>query len=515
MRWTLQPNERPHILLITTDQQHWNTIHALGNDAISTPHLDRLVRDGVSFRRAYVTNPVCSPSRSSMITGEYPSRHGCWHVGVALSPDRATIGGLLSEHGYATGLFGKAHFQPCERDSFEAPPHIHDRDFWRGFDGPYYGFEKVSMVHGHGDSPFAHGMHYGAWLEDQGVDPLQYFLPGTDNPWGEPWPLPESLHYTRWTADQTIRFMEEHSVSGSGDKPFFAWCSFQDPHDKFLCPEPWAGMYDPDRLPPFVGGGGTLADKPAVYRYLMEGRIGDFPREQLPPDSEPPINNQMQCLIYTNDSIGLPTARKWLAAYYGMISLVDHHVGRLLDKLEELGIADRTLVIFTSDHGEYAGNRNMWLKGPLHYDDVIKVPFLASWKGRIPAGVRTDALFSLADLAPTLLAACGLPPEPHMQGINQLPTLEQPQQASRDWCLVENRTHTTYYVKTLVTERYKLNYYLQREEGELYDLLKDPGEERNLYDRPGYEAVKLRLLQKLIDVYGELENPYPPRTCFA
>ena len=504
--------EKPNILLITTDQQHWNTIHALGNPAIRTPNLDRLAREGVAFRRAYVTSPVCSPSRSTMITGEYPSRHGCWQVGVALDPGRPTIGRILSGHGYATGLFGKAHFQPCEEGSFESPPHIHDRAFWRGFRGPYYGFETVAMGHGHGDSPFAHGMHYGVWLEEQGIDPMDYFLPGKDNAWGEPWALPEQYHYTRWTADRTMEFMEKRAGRG----PFFAWCSFQDPHDKFLCPEPWASMYDPDSLPPFRESPDESAGKPAVYRYLLEGRIFDFPREQLPPDAEPLIRGQMQCLLFTNDSIGRSEARKWLAAYYGMISLIDHHVGRLLDKLEELGIADRTLVVFTSDHGDYAGNHNLWLKGPLHYEDIIRVPFLARWSGRLPEGVQTDALFSMADLAPTLLEAFGLPPAPHMQGVSQWRTMLNPETPSRGWCLVENRVHPDYYVKTIVTDRFKMNYVLNREaDGELYDLREDPDEFRNVYGHPDYAGVRMRLLEKLVDAYGRLENPYPPRTCFA
>jgi arylsulfatase A-like enzyme len=213
--------QKPNILLITTDQQHWNTIHALGNDSIKTPNLDRLVSEGISFDRAYVANPVCSPSRSSIITGEYPSRHGCWNIGVALDQNKTTIGQVLKENGYRTGLFGKAHFQPVLKEgSLEAPPHIHDREFWRNWDGPYYGFEKVAMVHGHADEESSHGMHYGAWLVDQGVDPSKYFGPKGGYREGS-WDIPEEYHYTRWTANQTMEFIQQaagKAEEGSADQ---------------------------------------------------------------------------------------------------------------------------------------------------------------------------------------------------------------------------------------------------------------------------------------------------------
>lgn len=503
--------EKPNILFITTDQQHWNTIQALGNDTIQTPNLNRLVHEGISFDRTYVTNPTCSPSRSSIMTGHYPSRHGCWNIGVALDKKHKTIGGIMSENGYQTGLFGKAHFQPVLKEgSFEGRPNIHQRDFWKNWEGPYYGFNKVAMVHGHGDEDSSHGMHYGAWLEEQGIDPAKYFGPGGGHREGS-WDLPEEYHYTRWTADKTMEFIETANSNKNG--PFFAWCSFQDPHNAFLCPEPWNSMYDPKDLPPFKERKGEMMDKPKIHQYMMEDRMHEL---DVHVTSDPGHDTGgIQCLGHTNTKIGYERAYKWLASYYAMISLIDYHIGRILDKLDELGLADDTLVIFTSDHGDYAGNHGLWLKGPIHYEDILRVPFLARWKGQITSGARTNSLLSLVDIAPTIMDICGINAEPSMQGVSQLETFKNPESASRDWCLVENRAEPDFYVKTLVMGRYKMNYYLNRNEGELYDLVEDPYEYVNLYNKSEYADLRTQMFMKLVDIYGELENPYPPRESFA
>lgn len=505
--------QKPNILFITTDQQHWNTIHALGNDAIQTPNLDRLVRDGVVFERTYAANPTCTPSRSSILTGKYASRHGAWNIGVALDQSHKTIGEVMSENNYQTGLFGKAHFQPVLKEgSFEGKPNIHNRDFWREWNGPYYGFEKVSLVHGHGDEDSAHGMHYGAWLEDHGIDVTQHFGPGGGHREGS-WDLPEKYHYTRWTADETMSFIEDACNKKDNNRPFFAWCSFQDPHNAFLCPEPWNSMYNPDDLPAFHEREGEMADKPMIHQYLIEDRMVEL---DVKTTSDPGHDTGgIQCLGHTNKKLGYKRARQWLASYYAMISLVDHHVGRILDKLDEMGLSENTLVIFTSDHGDYAGNHGLWLKGPIHYDDVVRVPFLARWKGQLPSGIRSNSLVSLVDIAPTFMDMCGITREPTMQGVSQWETFKHPEKPSREWCLVENRAELDFYVKTVVMDRYKLNYFLNRDEGELYDLKEDPHEYVNLYNNPEYSDIRLHMFMKLVDIYGKLEEPYPSRESFA
>lgn len=500
---------RPNVLLITTDQQHADTIHALGNSVIKTPNLDALVRRGVSFGRTYVTNPVCSPSRSSILTGEYPSRHGCWNIGVKLDEDRPRVSDGLSAAGYRTALFGKTHFQPVLAEgSFEARPHTFDRAFWRNWDGPYYGFEKVQMLHGHSDEISSAGMHYGVWLEDQGVDIQTFFGPNGGYREGR-WDLPEELHYTRWTADQTIKFIEDRDT----DDPFFAWCSFQDPHNAFLVPEPWASLYNVEDLPEFIRQVGEMDDKTLLHQLLSQDRLDEMDIAITADPNHP--TKGIQCLGPTTDKIGEDRAKQWLAAYYGMISLIDHHIGRIVETLDRLELTENTVIIFTSDHGDYAGNHGLWLKGPLHYEDVIRVPFVVSWPGRLPENIQTNSLQSLIDIAPTLYDVCGVQQTANIQGVSQLRTWMSPSESVRDYCLIENRAEPTFYVKTVVSDRYKLNYFLGRNEGELYDLQDDPNEFVNLYNNPQYTSVVLELLKTMVDLYGQIEGPYPERQSFA
>ena len=165
-------DSKPNLLLITSDQQHWNTLGA-ANDEIQTPHLDRLAREGTTFTRAYCPNPTCTPTRASIITGQYPSQHGAWSLGTKLPESARTVGDELQAAGYRTALVGKAHFQPLkgteEYPSLESYPTMQDLDFWSTFDGPFYGFETVRLARNHADEAHV-GQHYALWMERQGCE---------------------------------------------------------------------------------------------------------------------------------------------------------------------------------------------------------------------------------------------------------------------------------------------------------------------------------------------------------
>jgi uncharacterized sulfatase len=207
---------------------------------------------------------------------------------------------------------------------------------------------------------------------------------------------------------------------------------------------------------------------------------------------------------------------KNLAVYYGMISCLDHYVGAILDKLEALGLADDTVVVFTTDHGHFVGQHGLTAKCLHHYEDLLKIPFVVSWPGRVPAGRRSRALQTLTDLAPTFLDCCGIGAPRSMTGSTQLATWQGDDGAAPHSVIVENHHQpTTFYAKTLVTDRYKLTCYAAADYGELWDLEEDPGEVRNRWDDPAYAEIKSRLLLQFMQTSMLAEPMWMPRIAGA
>ncbi len=490
----------PNILLITSDQHHWSALGAI-NPKIKTPNLDRLCAAGTRFNRAYCPNPTCTPTRASIITGQYPSTHGAWSLGTKLDEDAPTVGDAFRAGDYHSFLVGKAHFQPLasapDQTSVESYPILHDLDYWRTFNDhhtPWYGFDHVELTRNHADEAHV-GQHYAIWLEEQGLDNWRDYF--SDPKTGQPkrygaWDLPAELHYSNWTASRTIALVEE---SAQSDKPFFGWASFHDPHPPYLIPEPWASMYDPADMEP-----GTLLENemellPEHFRLTQQERP-DYSAYQETPHGNHGFNSHLQ-----DDEKG----RRDMAIYYGMVSFMDEQIGRILDALDEQGLSENTLIVFTTDHGHFLGQHGLWHKGAFHYEDAIRVPFIASWPGHIAAGAQSEALQSLVDLAPTFLAACDLPISGAMQGVNQLPVWANEIENARDEVIVEFRHQPTrVHLRTLVTKRYKLTIYRDQTYGELFDLQADPDERRNLWDDAPSAEVKAEMFQRL--AYAEMRR---------
>ncbi|TDD67493.1 DUF4976 domain-containing protein [Jiangella aurantiaca] len=483
--------DTPNILLITTDQHHHE---ALGHrtTVLQTPHLDRLAGEGARFDRAYCPNPLCSPSRSSLITGRYPSAHGCWTLGTRLDDGSRTIGELLGAAGYATSLIGKAHFEPLaatpEQPSLERADLLRDLEFWAGFHGPYFGFQHIELARNHADERWA-GQHYALWMERQGLaDWRRYFQGGPgDRPHEHAWDLPEAFHYTHFVAERTVAAMDHAMAAG---RPFFTWASFQDPHPPYLVPEPWASMYDPADVEPGEPADGELEAMPEWFR-LTQLADPDFSAWQ---ETEHANHGFVSHLVAPD------RLRRDLAVYYGMISLVDAGIGRLLAYLDERGLAGETLVVFTTDHGHFLGQHGLTAKGPFHYEDLIRIPMLARFPGRIPTGRRVSALQSLVDLAPTFLHAADLPVPGDMQGVNQLGVWSGTERRVRDHVLVENRHQpTAVHIRTYVDERYKMTLYRDQPVGELFDLQADPGERSNLFDDPAHADLRAEVMHRFLN----------------
>ncbi|WP_409345033.1 sulfatase [Paenibacillus sp. MBLB4367] len=485
--------KKTNILLITSDQQHWNTIGAF-NPELSTPNLDRLVREGTTYTRAYCPNPTCMPTRASIITGQYPSQHGAWTLGTKLLEDRHTVGEDFMKAGYRTALVGKAHFQPLrgtdEYPSLESYPLLQDLEYWRDFEGPFYGFERAELARNHTNEAHV-GQHYALWMEEKGCTNWRdYFLAPTgtmDRSIKHSWPIPEDYHYNTWIAERSNSLLEGYKEQ---DEPFFLWASFFDPHPDYLAPAPWDTMYDPDKLTiPSVTPGehvnnpphfGMTQERKPDFSHLRETGIG--------------IHGYHSHLIDDENE-----RKRLVATYYGMISLMDKYIGRILDKLDELGLSENTVVVFTTDHGHFFGQHGLQAKGGFHYEDLIKLPFIVRYPGQVPAGRVSPSIQSLVDLAPTFLSLCGIAVPHAMTGLDQSKVWLGEQEQARDHAICEFRHEpTTIHQKTYVNDRYKLTVYYNQTYGELFDLQEDPGELNNRWDDADYSRIKSELMLKFL-----------------
>ena len=510
------PETRPNILLITSDQQHYDTL-GVTNPRIKTPSLDRLVAEGTRFDRAYCPNPTCTPTRASLITGMYPSQHGAWTLGTKLYEDVPVVGDQFQSAGYATGLLGKGHFQTLYgaegMESLESHSSLRDLDFWRGFHGPWYGFEHVELNRNHAFDLHV-GQHYAIWMEDNGLPNWRDYFEdwprdGKSDKYKQlsakrVWELPEEFHYNRWTADRTIAHIERSLAEG---RPFLTWASFPDPHPFCTVPQPWASMYDPAKMVPGTLTPGEHDRNPLHFRLTQEPGRPDFSAYR---DEDGGIGHGFHSHLKDANEF-----KKELAAYYGMISMMDHHIGRILDALERVGAADNTLVVFTSDHGHFLGQHGLHYKGAFHYEDMIRVPMIVRWPGHVPAGAVSEAIQSLVDYAPTFLAAAGMRIPGVMTGVSQLETWRGGQ-AVRDHAIVENHHNSTkIHLRTYVTDRYKITVYRTGDHGELFDLQEDPGEVNNLWHDPAAEALRSRMLYELVQAILAYEPMRMPRIAGA
>ncbi len=500
-----------NVLLITSDQQHWNTL-GLDNPEVHTPNLDRLAKQGTVFERAYCPNPTCTPTRASILTGQWPSQHGAYSLGTKLLEDKPTVNDAWKKAGYRTGIVGKAHFQPLKSTdafpSIESYPLMQDLDFWRQYKGPFYGFDDFELARNHTDEAHV-GQHYALWMEEKGLSNWRdYFSKptGTQESQQHRWNLPEEYHYNTWIAERTNARLEEYRDS---DQPFFLWSSFFDPHPSYLVPEPWDTMYDPDSLTVPELHPDELSD-PDTSPFMRYSRAGENESEE-----DYGIRGKWMHGVDKHGHSKQDLAKD-IAVYYGMVSCLDKYVGKILDRLEELGLAENTLVVFTSDHGHYYGHHGLIAKGPFHYEDGVRVPMIARWPGNIQAGARSQALQSLVDLPVTMLAAAGLKIPYAMSGANQLTSWRDPEAHVREHTLVENNMEPGMAeMKTYIDTRYKLTVYRAFSCGELYDLQEDPGEIYNRWSDPAYAEIKSRLMQQFIQAEMAKEVLPMPRVIHA
>ena len=507
---------RPNFLFIITDQHRADHLGCGGNAVVQTPNIDGIAAKGTKWDRFYVANPICMPNRASIMTGRMCSAHGARHNGIPLSKDHTTFVELLRDAGYRTGLIGKSHLQsftglpatnkyepakglhapsPHLRDAIKNNRHSTeydleditkwDRPLSKRIDGHFYGFDHVEIAADHADQ--ASG-DYLLWAREQRADFDQLVGPENalpDNYINAPqaWrtAVPEELYSTNWIADRSAAWLAEQAKA---DAPFFLQMSFPDPHHPFTPPGKYWDMYDPgDIVLPETFAKGTLPPIRAMQEAMKNGTD--------PRDNQNPF------------AVSESEARAIIALTYGMITMIDDAIGRVLKQLDALGLAEDTVVIFTSDHGDYMGDHGLMLKLLLHYQGIVRVPFI--WHDpTAPTQGQTDTgLASSIDIAPTILARAGIQPYNGIQG-RDLHSTPPP-----DAVIVEEdsqRVMTGFdrpqRVRTVITDRYRMSLREGEEWHELYDLRADPGEVENLYDDPAAQSKRHELteimLRKLI-----------------
>ena len=487
---------RPNILLITSDQQRADCF-GFENPDIKTPHIDRLAREGTRFSACITPNLVCQPSRASILTGLLPLTHGVWDNGVDLDPLVGGRGfsGVLAASGYRTAFIGKAHLSTKSTFAPTGSPECNKSQAKYGPDwfGPYMGFQHVELCalgHLHPLRPLERPAvgHYERWLRTRGrnEEALELWKQdlGPSTGAAQTWysALPVAWHNSTWIADRTIDYMARN---GNG-KPFCVWASFPDPHHPFDCPEPWSRMYDPKSVVLPKHRGRDLERRPWWHQAVLEGK---------PQLSDPVLYKFRAEGSRVPDQSDAQLAQM-TANYYGMISLIDHSVGRMLEALEQFGLAKDTLVVYTTDHGELLGNHGLYLKHPIPYEDLLRIGMVVRGPGVGADRVVREPVSTL-DLAATFHDYSGTVPLRTLQSRSLRPLLEGAD-AARDvayseWHVHASRCGVALKLRTVRTKTHKCTFELESGAGELYDLKNDPEEMTNRFEDPAYASVRREL----------------------
>lgn len=481
-----------NILWICTDQQRFDTLGCTGNKWVHTPNLDRLASEGVLFENAYAQSPVCAPSRGSFLTGRYPRTCGPRQNGQDIDAKERLLPRILADNGYYCGLAGKLHLSACHDNTGRLmEPRIDDGYHffqWSHHPQPHHGTNWPANA-------------YNQFLIQSGRD---YLTPDREDCPYVQTGVEEEWHQTAWCVNEAIHFMESARIFG---KEWMFSLNCFDPHHPFDPPAEYLERYlnrlDEIPLPNYEEG--ELNNKPVFQQKDHEGAY----------DTKD---------YYAYEKMSEKDHRLIRAAYWAMVDLIDHQVGRLLDYLEETGQRKDTLILFHSDHGENLGDHGMYLKGPYFYENNVHVPLIISWPGKIPEGRRSRALVELTDLAPTLCEAADIAPYEGFQGKSFWKLLT----GEAELHLHRSSVYSEYYnsninhrnplaFATMVSDgRYKLvKVHKQEGEegccGELYDLEEQPLERVNHYEDPKLLNIRIRLLETMCDRMAQTCDPLPVR----
>ena len=426
---------RANLLFLCSDQHQAASSGCYGHSQAQTPHIDEIAAEGVRFESAYCQSPVCVPSRGSIITGNYASRHGAKILQDALSSDARTVAHLFADQGYSTAAIGKMHFV------------------------------DESRKHG-----FTHRVNSATHLARLTKREAQAFRAdqgeggGTS---GRPSAMPERLFRDTFYAEEAVRFLRANK-----DRPFCLWASFFMPHTPLVPHRQYWDLYEDTNID--LPGRSPNALETGFHGHLVRAKERGWYQQ-------------------TEEEL-----RDAIRGYYGNVSQMDANVGRVFDTLRELGLDKNTVVVYTSDHGEMAGAHRMWTKHNM-YEQSVRVPLIIRTPDHLGAGTAREHIVEQVDLLPTLSELCGLDAPSGIDGRSFAASIRGERHAAREFAYSEyyfcRRVFTAddrFVGKPPIimvrTDRWKLNY-LSWERSELFDLENDPGEFRNAIDDAGNTGI--------------------------
>ena len=503
------------ILLVTTDQQRYDTLGCNGGTLARTPVVDALAAEGIRYQRAIPQSVVCMPSRSTILTGQHPTTHGVWMNGVPLPLDAPSVAQVLHDAGYRTALIGKAHFQPYLDPFMRFAENAMARTGTTPPGGTHRGFEHLEFAT---HNPTGQ-LHYSRWLQAEHPEVLGGFYAvldadlqvndagggDTGAPQVQVNAIPREWYHTDWVADRTIAWLE----SLAADDGWFCWMSFPDPHHPWDPPESevsrvdWHDVPLPDGYPETAAEREVILDaKPRHWRLWYDGTLVtnyEAPARWVP-------------ATLTPDQLREVNARNAVEC-----ELIDEAVGRVLRAIAARGWDEGVDVFFTTDHGELQGDFGLLFKGPYHVDGLMRLPLV--WRpargtaGRpadvTPATVTTPV--GLVDLAPTFCAIAGIEAPAWMQG-SSLPIDDSngPERVLTEWDSelfgvdVHLRTVTR---DGWVCTTYRPGTVHDGTEGELYNLGEDPLQRDNRWSDPSHRSVRDDLVADLRDSEPTVHQP--------
>lgn len=485
----------PNILFIMSDDHAYQAISAYSDHLIQTPNIDRLAKEGMLFTNACVTNSICAPSRAVILTGKHSHLNGKIDNRLPFDTSQITFPQIFQQAGYQTAMYGKLHFgnNPKGVDDFMILPgqgnYINPRFITTEGDTTITGYVTDIIT----------DLTLG-WLKEK-RDPekpfmLAYLHKAPHRPW---WPRPDKFaEFSKKEFPLPETLFDDYDTRGTAAKTaeMNLLTHMQYPHDSKIRPETLEAMGEvlPDVPGPARGFTGPYGRANEAQKALYEptlDKINNFFRENWP--------------TMTDEEKMIWKYQRYMQDYLGSISSVDDNIGRVLDYLEESGLAENTIVVYTSDQGFYLGEHG-WFDKRFIYDESFKTPLIVRWPGVTPAGITNDQMVQNLDFAQTFLEVAGIDAPNDMQGESLVPLL-----AGNEDNWTREAVYYHYYeypavhmVKRhygIVTRDYKLaHFYYDVDEWELYDRKNDPMEVRNVYDHMEYQDVVLELKKQLTEL---------------